>query len=81
MSDPVNTTPETIPMSLILLRAPVGSSQFEITTENCDPLQLFGAAEIIRIVGMQAFAAAQGASVAAQMEQRPAIVPARRMPS
>ena len=69
--------------SVIRLTAPLGSSQFEITTENCDPVQLLGAAEIIRMLGMEAFAQARGMSLAAEIEARETargLVVAKRMP-
>ena len=63
--------------SIIHLQTAIGSSQFEITTENCDAVQLFGAAEVLRHLGMEAFAEARGAAIAAHQRK---LVVADRMP-
>lgn len=50
------------PKSIIHAEAQIGSSIFNITTENCDAIQLLGIAEAIHGYGMAALAADMGAA-------------------
>lgn len=58
-----------VPKSLIHAEASIGSSVFDITTENCDAVQLLGMSEVFHALGMQALAANQS-----QMRQHDAPV-------
>jgi hypothetical protein len=61
------TTPEKTPeRAIIHAEADVGSSIFDLRTENCDAIQLLGLAEALHAHGMAALAAdmQQSATVA-----------------
>ncbi len=45
--------------TVIQLTAEPGSSIFDVYTENCDPVQLWGAARLIEMMGNQQWAAMQ----------------------
>jgi hypothetical protein len=75
---------EPAPQSVIYLHADLGMSTFEITTENCNALQLFGAAEVLRCLGMEAMADERAAAMLpriAPQDHRPKLVTAKRLPS
>jgi len=66
---PVDIRPEptpTEPISIIVLRADIGSSNWAMETENCDAVQLFGAAKLLEMLGMEAFADIRAQSIAEQ---------------
>jgi hypothetical protein len=50
--------------STIALRAEIGSSNWDMQTENCDSVQLFGAAKLLEMLGMESFAELRAASFA-----------------
>ena len=47
------------PRTILHAEAELGSSVFDIRTENCDAVQLLGMAEVLHALGMQALAANQ----------------------
>lgn len=49
--------PIMMPRSVVHLEAPIGSSTFDIFTENMDAIQLLGCAEMLHSLGMMALAA------------------------
>lgn len=68
-----NETPRTI----IHLEADLGSSSFAVATENCDPVQLFGAGKLLELLGMEGFADMRGQAIAANAAQAPRIITPR----
>ena len=84
MDDNGEAIPAQEPRSVIHLEAEVGSSKFEISTNNCDPLQLFGAAKVLEMLGMELFADIRAQQIMAgqaanRAERRLAV--ARRLPT
>lgn len=50
------------PISTVFAKAEIGSSIFNIETENCDAIQLLGIAEVLHAHGMAALAADMAAA-------------------
>lgn len=57
---------EATPRTVVQITAEPGSSLFDVFTENCDPIQLWGMARLLEMMGNQQWAHMQ-AGIARQM--------------